>query len=203
MTSVANDQPKKTMNSHVGNGTAFLPDTSWYSDRQKSTNHHNQRLQVVSCCKPEISSGCKRIATRFMRGARQSSFPRMSVKSEVTAHPLAKLIVKALTKAASRTARKEIAKDLMVTQTRLGLKRRPDIGTPWFHSALLLVPFVVEAFGLADAVANETEDTHCKPLPGNGWAPTRCRLTSHGGTACAGANAFGYIFKGFLFVAIP
>ena len=37
-----------------------------------------------------------------------------------------------------------------------------------FHSALLLVPFVVEATGLADAVANETEDTHCKPLPGKG-----------------------------------
>ena len=58
-----------------------------------------------------------------------------------------------------------------------------------FHSALLLVPFVVEATGLADAVANETEDTHCKPLPGNGIsarhrpcsrAATRCRLTSHG-----------------------
>ena len=29
-----------------------------------------------------------------------------------------------------------------------------------FHSALLLVPFVVEATGLADAVATETEDTH-------------------------------------------
>ena len=49
-----------------------------------------------------------------------------------------------------------------------------------FHSALLLVPFVVEATGHADAVATETEDTHNKPLPGNGWAPTRCRLTSHG-----------------------
>ena len=37
-----------------------------------------------------------------------------------------------------------------------------------FHSALLLVPFVVEATGLADAVATETVDTHNRPLPGNG-----------------------------------
>ena len=55
-----------------------------------------------------------------------------------------------------------MVKDLIVTQTRLGRKRKADIGTAWFHSALLLVPFVVEAFGRANAVANETEDTHKK-----------------------------------------
>ena len=81
-----------------------------------------------------------------------------------------------------------MVKDLIVTQTRLGRKWKADIGTAWFHSALLLVPFFVEAFGRANAVANETEDTHNAP-PGNGisarhrpcsMAPRRCGLTFHG-----------------------